>query len=98
MNSRRTMRRNWTRRNLLGAAAAAVGTLVLCFAASVATAQVSSYGDKQAGSGGDKPPTILGGVGIDQRLNTQLPLNLAFTDDAGQPVKLASYFGKSPAI
>jgi len=27
-----------------------------------------------------------------------LPLNLTFTDDAGKPVALASYFGKKPAI
>jgi protein SCO1/2 len=61
-------------------------------------AQVSSYGDKEAGPTNDRPPTLLNGVGIDQHLNTQLPLNLAFTDDAGQQVTLASYFGKRPAI
>jgi len=27
-----------------------------------------------------------------------LPLNLTFTDDAGKPVALASYFGKKPAL
>ena len=72
--------------------------LVLCFAAPILSAQVSSYGDKEANPASDKPPTILGGVGIDQRLNTQLPLNLAFTDDAGKQVTLGSYFGKHPAI
>ncbi len=41
---------------------------------------------------------LLNGVGIDQHLNTQLPLNLTFTDDAGKQVALASYFGKKPAI
>ena len=46
----------------------------------------------------DKPPSILGGVGIDQHLNTQLPLNLAFTDDQGKQVALSSYFGKLRAI
>jgi protein SCO1/2 len=67
-------------------------------AAPLLFAQVSSYGDKETGPSNDRPPTLLNGVGIDQRLNTQLPLNLAFTDDAGQPVTLASYFGKRPAI
>ena len=38
------------------------------------------------------------GVGIDQHLNAQLPLNLAFTDDAGKQVTLGSYFGRQPAI
>ncbi len=61
-------------------------------------AQVSSYGDKQVGPVNDKPPALLDGVGIAQRLNRQLPLNLAFTDDAGQQVALGSYFGKRPAI
>lgn len=39
-------------------------------------AQVSSYGDKQMGPVNDKPPAILNGVGIAQRLNQQLPLDL----------------------
>ena len=43
-------------------------------------------------------PSVLGGVGIEQRLNTQLPLNTTFTDDAGRQVALSSYFGKRPAI
>jgi protein SCO1/2 len=67
-------------------------------AAPLLSAQVSSYGDKETGPTNDRPPTLLNGVGIDQRLNAQLPLNLAFIDDAGQPVTLASYFGKRPAI
>jgi protein SCO1/2 len=75
------------------------GAMVLCLSAATPLfAQVSSYGDKQTGPVNDKPPAILDGVGIDQRLNTQLPLNLTFTDDAGQQVALSSYFGKRPAI
>lgn len=62
------------------------------------TAQVSSYGDKKSGPTNDNTPSILSGVGIDQHLNTQLPLNLTFTDDAGKQVALSSYFGKRPAI
>jgi protein SCO1/2 len=73
------------------------GAMLLCLAAPL-FAQVSSYGDKEAGPVNDQPPSILNGVGIDQRLNTQLPLNLTFTDDAGKQVALGSYFGKRPAI
>ena len=62
------------------------------------SAQVSSYADKATGPANDKPPSILNGVGIEQHLNTQLPLNLTFTDDAGKQVTLGSYFGKKPAI
>jgi len=74
----------------------AAAAIVLC-AASV-HAQVSSYGDKQMGQTNDRPPSILNNVGIAQRLNQQLPLSLAFTDDAGKAVHLADYFGKKPAI
>ena len=37
-------------------------------------------------------------VGFDQRLNEQVPLDLEFTDEAGQPVKLGDYFGDKPVI
>jgi len=79
-------------------ATAICAAMVLCLALPLVSAQVSSYGDKQAGQTGDQPPSILKGVGIEQHLNTQLPLNLTFTDDAGKQVPLASYFGKKPAI
>ena len=31
-------------------------------------------------------------IGIDQRLNEQVPLDLQFTDEQGQTVKLGDYF------
>jgi len=80
------------------AASATAGALVLALSLPLARAQVSSYGDKEAGPVNDKPPSILNGVGIEQHLNTQLPLNLMFTDDMGRQVALGSYFGKRPAI
>ncbi|MGA7342570.1 MAG: SCO family protein [Terracidiphilus sp.] len=80
--------------------AIAGGTIALCLAlaAPPGMTQVSSYGDKAQGPTNDRPPTLLNHVGIDQKLNTQLPLNLTFTDDTGKQVALASYFGKRPAI
>lgn len=78
--------------------------MVLCSAAAVARAQMSSYGDKglaasnTATGPANSTPTVLNGVGIDQRLNQQLPLDLTFTDDAGKQVALGNYFGKVPAI
>jgi protein SCO1/2 len=87
-----TIRRSWH-----PTAIAAAGSLLLCLAPSL-LAQVSSYGDKQLGPVNDKPPALLDGVGIAQRLNQQLPLNLTFTDDGGHQVALSSYFGKRPAI
>ncbi len=43
-------------------------------------------------------PAILQGVGIDQRLNHQIPLNLTFRDETGKTVRLAQYFGHKPVI
>jgi protein SCO1/2 len=94
MQSGITIRSKWQR-----ASRTAVAGIVLCaglFASSLA-AQVSSYADKQMGQTNEQPP-ILKGIGIAQRLNQQIPLNLGFVDEAGQPVHLAEYFGKKPAI
>ena len=89
-----------TRKNGPSAAPLISVAMALCLlvAAPLLSAQVSSYGDKEAGPVNDQPPSILNGVGIEQRLNTQIPLNLTFTDDAAKQVTLGSYFGKRPAI
>jgi protein SCO1 len=61
-------------------------------------AQVSPYGEKQMGERADQPPPILSKVYIHQQLDQQLPLDLAFRDENGSPVKLSDYFGKRPVI
>jgi protein SCO1 len=62
-------------------------------------AQVSSYGDKQAGENtGDQLPQVLQKVGVSQRLNQQIPLDAAFVDETGKAVTLGDYFGRRPAI
>ena len=43
-------------------------------------------------------PSILTDVGIDQRLNAHVPLDLVFRDETGQPVPLGTYFGQRPVI
>jgi len=43
-------------------------------------------------------PKALREVGIDQKLNEQLPLDLIFHDENGAPVKLGDYFGKKPVV
>ncbi len=37
-------------------------------------------------------------VGLDQKLDSQIPPELAFTDDEGKPVTLGSYFGSRPLV
>jgi protein SCO1/2 len=53
------------------------------------------------GIGGGIPtrlPDALRDVGITQKLDAQLPLDLAFTDENGRRVQLREYFGKRPVI
>ena len=43
-------------------------------------------------------PGLLSKIGIDQRLNEQVPLDLSFVDETGRDVRLREYFGKRPVI
>ena len=43
-------------------------------------------------------PDLLKDVGIDQKLNQSVPLNLTFRDEHGKPVQLGQYFGRKPVI
>ena len=47
--------------------------------------------------GADRP-SPLKNVGIDQKLNAQLPLDTQFRDETGRTVKLGDYFGKKPVV
>ncbi len=88
-----TIRKSWRSVGISTAGAVVLGLL----ATASLPAQVSSYTDNTAGPS-NSAPSVLSGVGVDQHLNTQLPLNLTFTDDTGKVVPLATYFGKRPAI
>lgn len=44
------------------------------------------------------PPDVLHNVSIEQKLDAQLPLDLAFKDEAGRDVRLGSYFGSKPVV
>jgi protein SCO1/2 len=46
----------------------------------------------------DGPPAGLEHVGIEQRLNQPLPLDLAFQDETGRSVRLGDYFGSLPVV
>jgi protein SCO1 len=43
-------------------------------------------------------PPRLENVGIEQRLDSQIPPDLTFRDETGQRVRLGDYFGKKPLI
>jgi protein SCO1 len=43
-------------------------------------------------------PELLKDVGIDQKLNNQIPLDLTFRDEHGRPVQLTQYFGHGKPV
>lgn len=43
-------------------------------------------------------PAMVRGVGIDQNLNAQVPLDLNFKDEDGQTVRLGKFFGRKPVV
>jgi protein SCO1/2 len=71
------------------AAAAAFLSLAPGSAAQLASDPMQSVGVR---------PELLKQVGIDQKLNQSIPLNLAFRDENGQTVQLAQFFGQKPVI
>jgi len=69
---------------------------MLLLASASAYAQAAPRGD--LGQAPNKKPSILEQVGIDPHLNGQVPLDLNFLDEHGQPVQLRQYFGEKPVI
>lgn len=75
---------NSVKRNIAGAAtfAALLGLVI------TGTAAAQQFG----------LPAMVKGVGIDQNLNAQVPLDLTFKDDTGQTVRLGQYFRQKPVV
>jgi protein SCO1/2 len=53
---------------------------------------------KANAAGPPQLPQQLKGVGIDQHLNAEIPLDATFTDQDGNPVQLKKYFGSKPVL
>ncbi|HVW06968.1 MAG TPA: SCO family protein [Bryobacteraceae bacterium] len=69
------------------------GALLLAQAA--AASPEAPAGLDMSGSG---RPDILKGVTIEQRLNSQLPLDAVFRDESGETVQLSKYFRNRPVV
>lgn len=70
-------------------------TLIVCVSSAVA----QSYpADKPLGATAQRTPSYLKNAGIDQRLNSALPLGDHFVDETGQDVTLGKYFGSRPVV
>lgn len=80
------------RRSLLSVLAVFLG-----LGASQVVAQTYSA-DKPLGATAQKAPAYLKNAGIDQRLNSALPLGDHFVNEAGQDVALGKYFGSRPVV
>jgi protein SCO1 len=71
----------------------------LCLACtSVASSQAAAPRVNADEGGANTKLAIFDKVGIDQKLNSQVPMDLQFTDEHGQKVKLGQYFGKKPVL
>ncbi len=82
-SSRGPLSNGRTRRKMRGAALAACMALA---SASVMTGQQ------------DNRPVLARGVGIKQKLNSPVPLDLVFRDEANRAVPLRTYFGDKPVV
>ena len=78
-----------------GAGVLARMALVLVVACS---AFAQSMGTSPVGIPANVKPQGLENVGVEQRLNEQLPLDLEFRDETGKTVKLGDYFGSKPVV
>ena len=75
--------------------AAAIAVLVLSGAARAQGP--GGVGQRPADAAGAMPG-ILGRVAIEQRLDTQVPLDIPFVDETGKHVRLGDFFGTRPVI
>jgi protein SCO1/2 len=65
--------------------------------ASLITLSLMATASARAEGSRELPPQLLG-VGIVQKLNGQVPLDLPFVDEDGRAVKLGDYFGKKAVV
>lgn len=64
----------------------------------IAAAFSSIAAAQQMGLPAAATPMMVQGVGIDQNLNAQVPLELTFKDENGQTVRLGQYFREKPVV
>jgi len=69
------------------------GLAILLAAGAFAVAQPpSSFQDKSSSAASQVSPADLSNIGIEQRLDQQVPLDLQFKDETGKTVRLGDYF------
>ncbi len=73
-------------------------TTLLVVAGAVRPAHAQTVISVEPGTPVDVRPQGLDGVSFEQRLGTQVPADLAFTDETGAAIRLGAYFGPRPVI
>jgi protein SCO1 len=73
-------------------------TRIACVVLASASALAQGMGPGIMSPPANIRPPGLKNVGIEQRLNEPLPLNLVFRDESGTAVQLGDYFGQKPVI
>lgn len=96
--SRRDSRRGGLREFRRASFAAWSLLLTVCCLLLTTNARAQYAQPPQGGSSSQQPPDTLKNIGIDQRLNNQLPLDTTFRDESGRAVKLGDYFGKGRPV
>jgi protein SCO1/2 len=71
--------------------------VVVALAVSAGTA-FAQDSDRRPGEPASAKPGLLSKIGLDQRLNHHVPLDLPFVDDHAKDVRLGEYFGKRPVL
>ena len=71
--------------------------VLLASSVGVVAAQTVQMAD-QPGTPASVTIPALKGVGVDQKLNAQVPIDLTFVDETGKDVVLGQYFGKRPVV
>ena len=74
-----------------------LAALVLALAAAVCSAQAMDPPPSGLVNA-NETPALLKGIGIDQRLDAPLPLDVPLSDETGRAVHLGDYFGKRPVV
>ena len=77
---------------------AIVGAVFAAWFAAPVVVCAQPIGGPEPGEPTSAKPGILSRIGIDQRLNHSLPLDLPFVDEHGKDVRLGDFFGKRPVL
>ncbi len=76
-----------------------LSVLLAAFCVCAAPLRAQTYSaDRPLGATAQQTPAYLKNAGIDQRLNSALPLGDHFIDESGQDVTLGKYFGSRPVV